>query len=142
MASRLNPYLNFNGNARQVLEFYKDVFGGELTLMTFGDLSMADASDAAKIMHGQLVTDAGYTIMAADVPAHMEDQLTGLPVRAGFSVSLSGDDADALRGYFAKLAEGGTVTTPLDKQVWGDEFGMCVDQFGIDWLVNISQPQA
>jgi PhnB protein len=142
MASRLNPYLNFNGNARQVLEFYKDVFGGELTLMTFGDLSMADASDAAKIMHGQLVTDAGYTIMAADVPAHMEDQLTGLPVRAGFSVSLSGDDADALRGYFAKLAEGGTVTMPLDKQVWGDEFGMCVDQFGIDWLVNISQPQA
>jgi PhnB protein len=142
MASRLNPYLNFNGNARQVLEFYKDVFGGELTLSTFGDLGMADASDAAKIMHGQLETDAGYTIMAADVPAHMAEQLAGLPVRAGFSVSLSGDDADALRGYFAKLADGGTVTMPLDKQVWGDEFGMCVDQFGIDWLVNISQPQA
>jgi PhnB protein len=72
----------------------------------------------------------------------MAEQLAGLPVRAGFSVSLSGDDADALRGYFAKLADGGTVTMPLDKQVWGDEFGMCVDQFGIDWLVNISQPQA
>jgi PhnB protein len=142
MASRLNPYLNFNGNARQVLEFYQGVFGGELTLSTFGDLGMADASDAAKIMHGQLETDAGYTIMAADVPAHMEDQTAGLPVRAGFSVSLSGDDADALRGYFAKLAEGGTVTMPLDKQVWGDEFGMCDDKFGISWLVNISQPQA
>ena len=107
MASRLNPYLNFDGNARQVLEFYKDVLGGELTLSTFGDLGMADASDAAKIMHGQLETDAGYTIMAADVPAHMADQLAGLPVRAGFSVSLSGDngDGEALRGYFAKLAE-------------------------------------
>jgi PhnB protein len=141
MASRLNPYLNFNGNARQVLEFYRSVFGGELTLSTFGDLGMADASDAAKIMHGQLETDAGYTIMAADVPAHMEDQLAGLPVRAGFSVSLSGDDA-VLREYFEKLAVGGTVTMPLAKQAWGDEFGMCVDQFGIDWLVNISQPQA
>jgi PhnB protein len=141
MASRLNPYLNFNGNARQVLEFYRSVFGGELTLSTFGDLGMADASDAAKIMHGQLETDAGYTIMAADVPAHMEDQLAGLPVRAGFSVSLSGADA-VLREYFEKLAVGGTVTMPLAKQAWGDEFGMCVDQFGIDWLVNISQPQA
>ena len=59
----------------------------------------------------------------------------------GFSVSLSGDDA-VLREYFEKLAVGGTVTMPLAKQVWGDEFGMCVDQFGIDWMVNISQPQA
>ena len=136
MASRLNPYLNFNGTARQALEFYKGVFGGELTLSTFGDMGMADAPDADKIMHGQLETDAGYTIMAADVPSHMEYKPA-----AGFSVSLSGDDA-VLREYFEKLAVGGTVTMPLAKQVWGDEFGMCVDQFGIDWLVNISQPQA
>ena len=137
MASRLNPYLNFNGNTRQVLEFYQDVFGGELTLSTFGDLGMADTPDAAKIMHGQLETTAGYTIMAADIPGHMEYQPA-----AGFSVSLSGDDGDALRGYFEKLATGGTTTMPLQKQVWGDEFGMCVDQFGTSWLVNISQPQA
>jgi PhnB protein len=136
MASRLNPYLNFDGDARQALEFYQGVFGGELTLSTFGDLGMADGPDTAKIMHGQLETDAGYTIMAADVPSHMEYKPA-----AGFSVSLSGDDGDALRGYFAKLAEGGTVGMPLDKQVWGDEFGMCDDQFGISWLVNISQPQ-
>jgi PhnB protein len=137
MASRLNPYLNFNGDARQALEFYQGVFGGELTLSTFGDLGMADGPDTAKIMHGQLETDAGYTIMAADVPSHMEYQPA-----AGFSVSLSGDDGDALRGYFGKLAEGGTVSMPLDKQVWGDEFGMCDDKFGTSWLVNISQPQA
>jgi PhnB protein len=136
MASRLNPYLNFNGDARQALEFYQGVFGGELTLSTFGDMGMADSPDAAKIMHGQLETDAGYTIMAADVPSHLEYQPA-----AGFSVSLSGDD-DALRGYFAKLAAGGTVAMPLEKQVWGDEFGMCVDKFGISWLANISQPQA
>ena len=137
MASRLNPYLNLNGTARQALEFYRGVFGGELNIMTFGDMGMADAPDADKIMHGQLETDAGYTIMAADVPSHMEYQAP-----AGFSVSLSGDDSDALRGYFEQLSAGGTVTMPLQKQVWGDEFGMCVDKFGVSWLVNISQPQA
>jgi PhnB protein len=136
MASRLNPYINLNGNARQALEFYKSVFGGELTLSTFGDMGTADASDADKIMHGQLETEAGYTLMVSDTPAHM-----GYEPAAGFSVSLSGDDA-VLREYFEKLAVGGTVTMPLAKQVWGDEFGMCVDQFGIDWMVNISQPQA
>ena len=136
MASRLNPYLNFNGNTRQALDFYHEVFGGELTLNTFGDMGAADAPDAAKIMHGQLETEAGYTIMAADVPSHMQYQAA-----AGFSVSLSGDDGDALRGYFEKLAEGGTTAMPLEKQVWGDEFGMCVDKFGISWLVNISAPQ-
>ena len=134
MASRLNPYLNFDGNTRQALEFYHGVFGGELTLSTFGDMGAADAPDAAKIMHGQLETEAGYTIMAADVPGHMQYQAP-----AGFSVSLSGDDGDALRGYFEKLAEGGTTAMPLEKQVWGDEFGMCTDKFGVPWLVNISQ---
>ena len=138
MASRLNPYLNFNGTARQALEFYHGVFGGELTLSTFGEMgAAADASDADKIMHGQLETAAGYTIMAADVPSHME-----FHPPAGFSVSLSGDDGDALRGYFEQPSAGGSVSMPMQKQVWGDEFGMCVDQFGIDWLVNISQPQA
>ena len=136
MTSRLNPYLNLNGTARQALEFYQGVFGGELNIMTFGDMGAADASDAGKIMHGQLETSAGYTLMVADVPSHMEYQAP-----AGFSVSLSGDDSDALRGYFEQLSVGGTVTMPLQKQVWGDEFGMCVDQFGISWLANISQPQ-
>ena len=136
MASRLNPYLNFNGSARQALDFYRSVFGGNLTLSTFAEFGMTEAPDADKIMHGQLETEVGYTIMAADVPGHMEYKPA-----AGFSVSLSGDDA-VLREYFEKLAVGGAVTMPLAKQVWGDEFGMCVDQFGIDWLVNISQPQA
>ena len=137
MASRLNPYLSFNGNARQALEFYRGVFGGNLTVSTFAEFGMADAPDADKIMHGQLETDAGYTIMAADTPSHMEYQAP-----AGISVSLSGDDGDALHGYWEKLSAAGTTAMPLQKQAWGDEFGMCVDQFGISWLVNISQPQA
>jgi PhnB protein len=135
MSSQLNPYLNFNGNARQALEFYASVFGGNLTLSTFADFGAQGTPDADRIMHGQLQTDAGYTIMGADTTGDMAYQ----PM-AGFSVSLSGDDADTLRGYFEKLSANGTTTMPLQKQVWGDEFGMCTDQFGTSWLVNISQP--
>jgi PhnB protein len=138
MASRLNPYLNFNGNARQALEFYTSVFGGTLNVSTFAEFGTPkDAPDADKIMHGQLETEAEYTIMAADTPPGMEYQ--GMH---GFGVSLSGDDGDALHGYWEKLSAAGTVTMPLQKQAWGDEFGMCTDQFGVPWLVNISQPQA
>jgi PhnB protein len=137
MSSRLNPYLNFNGNARQALEFYASVFGGNLSLNTFAQLGAADSPDAERIMHGMLETDAGYTIMGADITSDMEYH----PM-AGFSVSLSGDDADALRGYWDKLSANGTTTMPMQKQVWGDEFGMCVDGFGVSWLVNISPPQA
>ncbi len=135
MASRLNPYLNFNGNARQALEFYASVFGGKPAFSTFADFGAKDSPDAGRIMHGMLETDAGYTIMAADVTSDMEYHAP-----AGFSVSVSGDDADALRGYFEKLAAGGTVTMPMQKQVWGDEFGMCVDRYGVSWLVDITQP--
>jgi PhnB protein len=137
MASRLNPYLNFNGSARQALEFYANVFGGNLTLSTFADFGRSGSPDADKIMHGQLETEAGYTIMAADIPGEME-----FHPMAGFSVSLSGDDADALHGYWDKLSATGTATMPMQKQAWGDEFGMCVDRFGVSWLVNVSQPQA
>ena len=136
MTSRLNPYLNFNGNARQALEFYAGVFGGNLTLSTFADFGGQGSPDADRIMHGQLETTAGYTIMAADVTSEMQYQPP-----AGFAVSLSGDD-DALHGYWEKLSASGTTTMPLEKQVWGDEFGMCVDGFGVSWLVNISQSPA
>ena len=137
MTSQLNPYLNFNGNARQALEFYASVFGGPLNLNTFADFGDKDSPMADKIMHGQLETEAGYTIMAADAPPGMES-----PGFHGFGVSLSGDDGDALRGYFEKLSDGGSVTMPMQKQAWGDEFGMVTDKFGVPWLVNVSQPQA
>jgi PhnB protein len=136
VASRLNPYINFADTARQALEFYRGVFGGDLSLSTFGEAGAAEGSDADKIMHGQLETPAGYTLMASDTPGGMH-RTEGTSI----SISLSGDDADELRGYFTKLAEGGSVTMPLEKQMWGDEFGMCVDPFGITWMVNISQPQ-
>ena len=131
MASRLNPYLNFGDNAREAMEFYKSVFGGNLTLNTFGEYG-TQGDEANKIMHAQLETDDGYTLMGADTPE-------GMTHNAGdnITVSLSGDDAESLRGYWEKLSEGGNVTMPLEKQMWGDEFGMCIDRFGIPWMVDI-----
>ena len=137
MASRLNPYISFTGEARQAMEFYKGVFGGNLTLNTYGESGPAESPDADKIMHGLLETDSGFTLMGADDP-------TGTDHQAGnnIAVSLSGDDADDLRRYWEKLSSGGTVSVPLERQMWGDEFGMCVDRFGISWMVNISTPQS
>ena len=135
MAARLNPYLNFSGNARQALEFYEGVFGGTAVVSTYGEYGDPSAPEAAKVMHGELETNSGFTLMAADNPPGMERDAGN-----NISVSLSGDDVDELRGYWAKLSDGGTVSVPLEKQMWGDEFGMCLDRFGIPWLVNISAP--
>jgi PhnB protein len=136
VASRLNPYISFNGNARQAMEFYKRVFGGTLALNTFGEFDAPDPGHADKIMHAMLETDSGFTLMGADTPPGMEHNPGD-----NIAVSLSGDDAEELRGYWEKLSDGGTVSVSLEKQMWGDEFGMCVDQFGIPWMVNIGQPQ-
>jgi PhnB protein len=136
MASRLNPYISFDGTAKPAMEFYKDVFGGNLTLTTFGETGAAGQPHADQIMHSQLETGSGYTLMASDIPPGMEhhggDTIT---------ICLSGDDGEELRRYWGKLSEGGTVAIPMEKQVWGDEFGMCVDKFGVTWQVNIGQAQ-
>jgi PhnB protein len=137
VASRLNPYISFSANAREAMEFYKRVFGGTLTLNTFGEYGAQDTPHADKIMHGMLATDTGFTLMGADNPPGME-----LSPGNNIAVSLSGDDADELRGYWEKLSDGGSVSVALEKQMWGDEFGMCLDRFGIAWMVNIAQPQA
>ncbi len=137
MASRLNPYISFDGNAREAMEFYKGVFGGTLRMNTFGEFGQQDTPHADKIMHGMLETDRGFTLMGADNPPGTEHQPGN-----NIAVSLSGDHDDELRGYWGKLSAEGTVTVPLEKQMWGDVFGMCVDRFGIAWMVNITQPQA
>ena len=135
MASRLNPYVTFDGNAREAMEFYKYVFGGELTVNTFEEYGSDDAAIADKTMHAQLENDRGFTLMASDTAPGMQHQLG-----TNMAISLSGDDAGELRDYWDKLAGGGTVTVPLEKQAWGDEFGMVVDRFDIAWMVNIAHP--
>jgi PhnB protein len=135
MASRLNPYLSFDGDARDAMESYKGVFGGELTVSTFGDMGQTDEGLKDKVMHSQLETPAGFTLMASDTPPGMPHQPGGT-----ISISLSGDDEGELRGYWDKLAESGNVTLALEKQMWGDVFGMVADRFGVLWMVNIAQP--
>ena len=134
MTVRLNPYLNFRDNTREAMAFYHSVFGGELTISTFADFQASvDPTEQDKIMHSQLETPDGLVLMAADTPAAMEYR-----PQAGVSVSLSGDDEARLRGYWELLSEGGTVTMPFEKAPWGDTFGMCIDRFGTNWLVNAS----
>ena len=134
MATNLNPYLGFRDDARSAMDFYHSVFGGELTRSTFAEMHASeDPAEAEKIMHSQLVTPGGMVLMAADTPNGMEYTSGG-----SISVSLSGSDEDELRGYFEKLSDGGTVVLPLEKAPWGDSFGMCVDRFGVAWMVNIS----
>jgi PhnB protein len=134
MTVQLNPYLNFRDQARAAMEFYRSVFGGELTMNTFGEFHASDdPAEADKIMHSQLVAPNGIVFMAADTPNSMDYQ-----PGTNFSMSLFGDDADTLRGYYEQLSAGGTVGMPLAAAPWGDTFGMVIDKFGVSWLVNIS----
>ena len=132
MASRLNPYLSFRTEAREAMTFYQSVFGGVLVLNTFGEFGM-EGPEADKVMHGMLETPSGFTLMGSDTPDSMD-----LHSGSFITVSLSGDDTDELRGYWDKLAEGGTVSMPLERQAWGDDFGELTDRFGVRWMVNIA----
>ena len=133
MQSRLNPYIGFKDNAREAMEFYQTVFGGTLELHTFKEYHASqDPSEDDKIMHAVLEAENGITFMAADTPNSME-----YSAGSNVSMSLSGDDEGALRGYYEKLSAGGAIRMPLDAAPWGDTFGMCADRFGIEWMVNI-----
>jgi len=135
MQSKLNPYVSFDGNAREAMEFYKTVFGGELTLSTFGEAGMTQFGlNPEGIMHAMLVADNGITLMAADTATGMREYIAG----TNMSISLSGDNEEELTSYYNKLIEGGSVDQALTKAPWGDTFGMCIDKFGVFWMVNIA----
>jgi PhnB protein len=133
MATRLNPYISFGDDAREAMTFYQHVLGGSLELHTFGEYGAEHEPFADLIMHGLLETDDGLTLMGADSPPGM-----ARTVGNNITISLSGDDDAILRERFAKLAEGGSVDVPLERQMWGDVFGQLTDRFGIGWLVNIA----
>ena len=134
MAIQLNPYLSFRDNARQAMEFYRAVFGGNLVLNTFKEFqASSDPSEDNKIMHSILEAENGITFMAADTPNSMEYK----PGK-NINMSLSGDNESELRSYWNKLSDSATIQMPLEKAPWGDTFGMLTDKFGIDWLVNIT----
>lgn len=136
MATELNPYVTIrSGLAREALEFYRSIFGGEIMIMTFGQYG-AEGPIADLVMHGQLITETGRKIMVADAPDDI------VPVTVGDNVSIAVDgeaeDAERLRRIFAALgADGGRVENPLMTAPWGDEFGSLVDRYEIHWMINI-----
>jgi PhnB protein len=134
MSTSLSPYIGFRDNAREAMEFYRSVFGGELVSSTFADFPMGgDPADDHLIMHAQLTTPNGLVLMGSDTPPSM-------PFDEGsrITVALFGDDDAELSGYWSALAEGGSVTMPLSDSPWGDRFGMLVDRYGVGWMINIS----
>ena len=134
MQSKLNPYISFEDNTRQAMEFYKDVFGGKLTMTTFRE---SHAGESDLIMHSMLEADNGITFMASDAPPGMAPD-RGTSIR----MSLSGDNEAELRGYWQKLSAGAAIELPLETAPWGDAFGMLTDKFGIQWMVNITGPKS
>ena len=137
MTVRLNPYLSFNGNAREAMEFYQSVFGGDLDVSTFADAGGMGVpeDEQSKVMHSQLEVPDVLTLMGSDAPSHM-----GYQAPAGTSISLSGDDDATLRGWWDGLSADGTIGVPLEVAPWGDAFGMFTDKYGVDWMVNIAGP--
>lgn len=135
----MNPYLSFRGQAREAMEFYQQVFGGELVAQSFREFGLMEVepAEADQIMHAQLDAPNGLVLMGSDVPSSM-DYTEG----SRLSISLSGEDDATLRGYWAKLSEGATVEVPLEVAPWGDAFGSLEDRFGVRWMVNIAPTAA
>jgi PhnB protein len=137
---QLQPYLCFNGNCEEAMQFYQSVLGGELKISRFSDFAspampVAD-EQMNKVMHASLNNDS-LTFMASD----------GMPDRAvefgdNVSLSIAGPDEAKLTGFFNGLSAGGKIVQPLAKQAWGDTFGMFDDKYGFHWMINISAKPA
>lgn len=131
----LNPYISFQGTAREALEFYQSVLGGELAVddfTAFPDMGIPE-DETHFVMHGQLTTPEGMILMASDTPSIME-----YTAPTGISVSISGDDPDRLQAVWDGLSAGGRVNQPYVEPPWGGKFGMLTDRFGIDWMVALN----
>ena len=132
----LNAYLMFDGNCREAMTFYQSLFGGTLKSMTFGEVD--DSCPQAmrdSIMHSSLTTEE-LVLLGSDNPEPK-------PLGSGnISLALNGSDEQRLTQIFNKLSEEGKIVIPLERQMWGDLFGVVSDRFGIDWMVNIGSVEA
>ncbi|QAY63681.1 VOC family protein [Xylanimonas allomyrinae] len=140
--AKLNPYLSFKDTARDALELYQAVLGGELNVMTYGDMpGLPDVSetDATLVMHGQLETPGGLTLMASDAGSMMPH----VPATPGVTVALTGgpDDLAYISGAYEKLLDGATEILPFELAPWGDHYGQLTDRFGISWVFDVGTQQ-
>lgn len=135
MSIKSVAHINLRGTARQALNFYHAVFGGQATLVTYGDGGMPhNPADADLLIWGQVVADSGFCVMAFDVPAAMPWD----PGQNAYYVSVGGDSADEIAAYWARLAEGATVIVPLAPSKWSPLYGMLKDRFGVTWVLNVA----
>ncbi|TFV44111.1 VOC family protein [Bradyrhizobium niftali] len=130
----LNPYLFYQDTCEAAFNFYAKVLGGKIDAMMRASDAPPDMPAAPgrekTIMHARMSLPGGSVLMASDAPPERVQK------PQGFSISLTiADVADAERKFNA-LADGGTVTMPFSKTFWAKGFGMCVDKFGIPWMVN------
>lgn len=134
MTVKTTPHINFDGNAREALAFYQSVFGGDAFVITYADAKHVQApSDADRVMFGRVANDAGLRVMAYDVPAGRSWHPGVIP----FFVSVIGDAADEVTGYWDGLSAGATITVPLGPAAWSPLYGMLTDRFGVTWVLGI-----
>lgn len=139
---KANPYLNFDGNCREAMEFYKSVFGGEFdNVMTFGDMPRSDdfetpEEEKDRILHMSLPIGEDLWILASDILPSQGHKLT---VGNNSYICLVPESKDEGENLFNKLSEGGEVEMPYDKQFWGDYFASFKDKFGVCWMINWSE---
>ncbi len=139
--ANINPYLDFDGNAEEALNFYKSVFGGEFTaLMRYKEMSGAECDgmklandELERVMHISLPIGNNSILMASDV---LESTGQTRIVGTNFSVSIGADSKEEAEKLYHGLADGGTMTMPIADAFWGAYFGMLTDKFGVQWLVN------
>lgn len=132
---KLEPYIFFNGTAREAMEFYQSVFGGELTLQTYGEAKMGDEGQKDLLMHARLAGDV--VIMASDT-----QKASGKAAKISLSVNGTQADEARMKEIFEKLSQGGSVFSPLKKEFWGDTFGSLTDKYGVEWMMNIEAGSA
>ncbi|PZG03081.1 VOC family protein [Nonomuraea aridisoli] len=138
MSVKSVTHLNFRGDARAALEFYRSVFGGDLAVVTYKDAgNVPDAAEADQVMWGQVIAGNGFHVMAYDVPA-------GMPWQRGensFFVSLRGETTEEITAYWEKLSAGATVVRPLAPAPWAPLYGMLEDRYGVVWVVDVAAPR-
>jgi PhnB protein len=152
MAISTTTHLNFRGDARAALEFYRTVFGGHLTTIAYGDFGMPkELPDADKIVFGQVTADNGFSIMAYDVPGQApaaaapaattrEHGMTLTGER--FFVSVRGETAEEVGALWEKLADGADLIEKYGPSRWAPGFGMLTDRFGVTWILDVAAPYA
>ena len=136
--TRINPWINFNGNAYEAFTFYKSVFGGEFTQVTrLKDLTSDEfpvaESDANKIMQISLPIGDGHMLLGNDVPSSM-----GKVNENRSKIHISVDTKEKAEKIFNGLSEEGNVEVPLDDSAWGTHLGMFRDKYGIEWIIECS----